>query len=287
MGIFRDLAAGSTVGEAMRRFYSSDDSLSRRSRMCLFGDPRVRAMPPGSRLALPPRTPPATPSAGSKRLDGGSPGIFRTRCTLLIRILQAVEQKGKEPDVKAAAELAMKSVGRALADPRQEVVLEAQQSTLRCLLRAQEAWNYLIRAGLPPRATGARHACSACGEDVHVFLWPSTVEESFARRQGHCNRCGIVYDVEENSQHTPDFDIVAGRLHLPGTLVGADAYAGLTLRNWRRESVSQELFPTSGAASDVSELAGGFNLAHVIVLREMELVFIRKAFEEERPTLSR
>src|SRR5207249_494912 len=160
--IAEDVLESPSVGEAISRFYLTDDSSSGRVRLCLFGDPRMQPMPadgcwPAPRTSTAPTVGPLwEPSASLRRGPQGqrdtSPRestITRARLEVVRRVVDGAASRVEpgsavEPLAREAVALVRDVVEWPCGSVARSQSVHARRVVLRFLAHCEPVWNYLL-----------------------------------------------------------------------------------------------------------------------------------------------
>lgn len=290
-----ELMLGRTIGEALAGSYSYLGDKSEITRLCLFGDPRVRLRSnPDSLAALEALQEQfrATSSAGNVESQASvfdSPGLgpmsgraraeesLGARARLLAACIELLAA-----DVATSA-ICMRLVNEARAAIAcltsrtsdtwsAEEVLRASTSALRALAKGKPLWRYLSRLSSEAKPVMCAMFCHSCGLPLRATRRALRIPGATARLELWCDRCAVVANTEFGSAFANGgFSFVGGKLVLSPDLCVQEIYATLGLKAWWHGQAVWELFPTSEREVQIAEVVPGATIASVQAMSNLEL----------------
>jgi hypothetical protein len=185
--------------------------------------------------------------------------------------------------VAAAAERLRDLVRLGGSDAPRELVTSTGIALVRWLMKARYAIPPLELFGPPTQVVsgpGPRSRCGECGATVRTFRRRSRIEHLASRVEGYCERCGLVFNVEEASAHLgSSLGHDNDHLLVPTTLATADVQAIVSVRspvaNIRR---TWELFPATARTTEIGEAMSGVTQAVLVAVDRLELIYLRRFF---------
>jgi hypothetical protein len=229
-----DLAEGTPAGEALPRFLRAPLSRRLGHRMCLFGDPRLRAAPPPTR-------PGARPRRNETNVAVEESHAQLEECGLLRACLQNGAMEKDEARRAAAAEAvtALRHyeervwTGHPLEGSPEAPGPQMRGKALAHLMRGPELPIWTAYAFCDGVDSASTRRCGTCGARLKCWRYRLRIPGVGPRRVSTCGRCALAEDAPWGSDLTLRVDdrrVVV----LEGTLPSGRASAGLVVEDFRQ-----------------------------------------------------
>ncbi len=283
-----ELVAGQTVGESLARTYEYLGTFSDITRVCLFGDPRVRLPRAEDSLsvievlrdALEAPVDESAPDATAVEVAD----TRSARATILAECVRLVASDARPDteDSRLADEAATALAPLLAEDPEcwaAASIERASVAALRALACVGRVWKYFSRLGKRVEPVPCSTHCRACALPLRATHRKLDIPGAVDRLELWCDRCGVVLNTEHDSPFARStFTFTSGRLVMDTALRAPGVHAMLVLQAWWHGRAVWELSSATSEDVIVAEAVPGVTVGNILAIKDLELIVLQGMF---------